>query len=115
MNQMYSNHCPLGCERSDLDELGYCHHLVGFTNDGKTMECLEPHLAPNGEPTGRMKVNGKKKAKVLPTDILVNPEKLQKVEGVESMAKSWVSSRVYRNVPKPEPTEEELEALTTPA
>lgn len=26
------NACPFHCEPSDLDELGYCCHLVGFTN-----------------------------------------------------------------------------------
>jgi hypothetical protein len=32
------NFCPFGCTMEDLDDHGYCRHLVGFTNDGKTME-----------------------------------------------------------------------------
>lgn len=32
------NACPFGCTVAQLDENGYCHHLVGFTNDGKTYE-----------------------------------------------------------------------------
>ncbi len=27
------NFCPFGCEDRDLDDHGYCRHLVGFTND----------------------------------------------------------------------------------
>ena len=32
------NMCPFGCEDEELDDFGYCGHLVGFTNDGKLME-----------------------------------------------------------------------------
>lgn len=32
------NFCPFGCEESDLDENGYCGHLVGFYNGGDTFE-----------------------------------------------------------------------------
>lgn len=34
------NFCPFGCGTHDLDEQGYCRHLVGFTTDGKSMEPL---------------------------------------------------------------------------
>ena len=33
---------------------------------------------------------------VLKDDVLVNPEEIQMVNGVRSVAKKWVSSRVYR-------------------
>lgn len=32
------NACPFGCLDEQLDEHGYCCHLVGFTNDKKKME-----------------------------------------------------------------------------
>lgn len=32
------NACPFGCTLDDLDNNGYCDHLVGFTNDKKGME-----------------------------------------------------------------------------
>lgn len=32
------NFCPFGCTVEDLDDHGYCDHLVGVTEDGKTME-----------------------------------------------------------------------------
>lgn len=33
-----ANACPYNCEIQDLDESGYCDHLIGFSNDGKTFE-----------------------------------------------------------------------------
>ncbi len=42
------NKCPFGCQLPDLDEHGYCHHLVGFIDaredgryTGKIMELRE--------------------------------------------------------------------------
>src|SRR5260370_40383744 len=32
------NFCPFKCAPEELDEHGYCRHLVGFTNDKKTFE-----------------------------------------------------------------------------
>lgn len=32
------NACPFGCADEALDDLGLCDHLVGYTDDGKTME-----------------------------------------------------------------------------
>lgn len=32
------NFCPHGCTTEELDDNGYCRHLVGFTKDKKTME-----------------------------------------------------------------------------
>jgi hypothetical protein len=32
------NFCPYGCEDYQLDEHGYCNHLIGFTNDKKLFE-----------------------------------------------------------------------------
>lgn len=75
------NLCPFGCEDDQLDEWGYCRHLVGFTNDNKIME-----LRQRGSPKERVKKS----------DIIVPREP---------------SSRVYRDVPAevteelPEPTE----------
>jgi|HubBroStandDraft_2_1064218.scaffolds.fasta_scaffold65285_2 hypothetical protein len=46
------NACPFGCTMQQLDDNGYCRHLVGFTTDRKTMEPLirETKINPdNGE------------------------------------------------------------------
>lgn len=32
------NACPFGCSFQQLDDHGYCRHLVGFSNDKKTFE-----------------------------------------------------------------------------
>lgn len=106
------NHCPYGCQHSDLDERGYCVHLVGFTNDRKIYEPIV-HVkrvprengipVPGAEPelTGEVQVLGGKKhiQPVLSSDKLVNPEERQLDMGVYHMAKKWVSDRVYRKAP----------------
>lgn len=69
------NACPFGCQTEDLDDLGYCDHLVGFTTDGKT---YEPMFTDD---RGRKKVMGGQPRKVQPGDKLVQ---------------ITVSSRVYR-------------------
>lgn len=89
------NACPFGCDVKNLDDHGYCRHLIGFTNDGKTYEPMirrggkrrvevkmeidpEESLGEDGEPLKRPVLE-----KVLPTDKLV---------------KISISSRVYRDV-----------------
>lgn len=32
------NLCPFGCADTQLNEHGYCHHLIGWTQDRKTYE-----------------------------------------------------------------------------
>jgi hypothetical protein len=70
------NACPFGCGTKDLDEHGYCYHLVGFTVPGndKVMEVFEPgdhefaSLAVRG---GKRFVNGQKTVPVPPKARLV--------------------------------------------
>lgn len=98
------NFCPFHCPLDDLNDNGYCHHLQGFTNDGVIYERIgkmREHDAVFHEK------NPKKRARVLPGDILINPEEEQNILGVRHTAKRWASSRVYRDVPKPTPIEEE--------
>jgi hypothetical protein len=60
------NACPFGCAEGDLDDYGYCHHLVGFTDaaERKTVECLV--IA-----RGRRAVDGRKREPVLRSDKIV--------------------------------------------
>lgn len=67
------NFCPFGCEQDDIDEHGYCRHLVGFTNDGKQME---PMIHDD---QGRKVVQGAKKEPVLKTDKLIQITVSQRV------------------------------------
>lgn len=88
------NVCPFGCTDPELDDNGYCRHVVGFTNDGVTYEPFE--MGPHG----RRQVRGDKPQPIMPKDKLV---------------RITTSSRVYREVPPDEAlTEAQLEALTTP-
>lgn len=113
------NHCPFGCSLEELEENGYCRHLVGFTNDKKVFEPLVPIMVPdhNGKPakSGRYKVMGKHGAEdrrqaVARSDRLVNPTFQQLDGGVYHTAFKWLSWRVYREmpeVPRTGPTVEE--------
>lgn len=107
------NYCPCGCGREDLDEYGYCEHLVGFTNDGKTIETIQKRLRRvKDQDTGEVTkedtqlrfVSGNKKsghvAQVQPGDKLVNPERIERDGGLAAIVKSWVSARVYRPGPQ---------------
>lgn len=69
--------CPYGCTPEDLDENGYCRHLVGFSSDDKTMEPMVM------DERGRRVVVGSKREPLRKTDKLVL---------------ITVSSRVYRDV-----------------
>jgi hypothetical protein len=129
------NHCPCGCTLDDLAAwsaeqtgvmLGYCRHLQGFTNDGKTFEPITQryHKTADGESEPvldtiivRRAYKGKSMTEpVLKSDVLVNPVEEQFVRGIRYLAKKWVSSRVYRrtetdNVAKPVATSTDLAEL----
>lgn len=64
------NFCPFGCEDADLDDHGYCKHLVGFTNDQKTYEPMRESKNADGS-AGPRKVYGSESKQVLKTDQLV--------------------------------------------
>lgn len=83
------NFCPFGCETEDLDDNGYCRHLVGFSNDGKSFEAMV-----TDQKTGRRSVMG---SRVAP------------VEKGDKLVRITVSSRVYRDV-----DEEALDEATRP-
>lgn len=95
------NHCPCGCEAADLDEHGYCRHLVGFSSNGKTFEAqirgargLRQVDATMFDPkTGRYT---RKVHRLQKGDKLVNPVTQQLVDQVWQEAKKWVNDRVYR-------------------
>jgi hypothetical protein len=99
-----ANYCPFGCATEDIDEYGYCHHLMGFTNDRLTYEQTRRLYRHNedGIPydTGYRITNEPVECKK--GDVFINPERPQIVNNAVHMAKAWVSDRVYRNVPKPE-------------
>lgn len=88
--------CPYGCKPDDgMDDLGYCRHLVGFSNDQKTYEPLV--RMPNG--MRRIQLPRNSRGKPLPL-----PEK-QKGDKFVRISTSY---RVYRE-DVPDEDEEEID------
>lgn len=104
LSKQKNNYCPFACAMEDLDEYGYCHHLMGFTNDRVTFEKTGKLYRHNDDgipyDTGQKITSGSTPCQR--GDIFINPERPQIVNGAVNMAKAWVSDRVYRNVPKPD-------------
>lgn len=88
------NACPFGCGVQQLDENGYCKHLVGFTNDQKS---YEPMVRKGGrrvvqcrmEPTGEVHPDE--------GEPLLAP-KLERVRDTDKLVQITTSYRVYRDV-----------------
>lgn len=89
------NFCPYGCTDEEIDENGYCRHLIGFTTDGKNMEPMRynerglrqvivKYVPRDGQPG--------KDAKAVPV--------LEPVLKTDQLVQITVSSRVYRDVDK---------------
>lgn len=103
------NHCPFGCPDENLDELGYCEHLVGFTSDGFVLEpiVLRRRYSRDAKEwieDGNVMVDGREPEEVQPGDKRVNPKFEQKDDhGVPHMASRWVSDRVYSDDPDRKP------------
>ncbi len=90
------NACPFGCEIADIDDSGYCRHLVGFANDKSGMY---PFLAVDDK--GRRQVS----------------DKLVPIPADAKLIRISVSWRVYHETmallpapekPKKKPTTEEM-------
>ena len=87
------NACPFGCQLEDLDDQGYCHHLVGFTcwgpqgEDKKMMEVFEPPQMPYPE--------GSKNRNLLLGHRCVNGKKRVPIPKGAQLVKITVCSRVY--------------------
>jgi hypothetical protein len=77
------NACPFGCDVGDLDEHGYCRHLVGFTPPGRkdVFEFMPPAEAGTG--ILRRAVDG---------------NDVRQVRGSDKLVRITTSHRVYRDV-----------------
>lgn len=75
--------CPFGCGEAQSDDHGYCKHLVGFTDDGKTMEARLVNREGTKQKTAK---DAKAGVEVLQTDIVVDT--------------GYVTARVYRAMSK---------------
>jgi hypothetical protein len=85
------NVCPFGCEAEDLDEHGYCDHLIGFTRDKKFYEpqVMNP-LTERREVVGS--VRDPKTGKMVPNLLLVKQS--------DQLVQITDCYRVYRNIDK---------------
>lgn len=98
------NFCPFGCAQGDLDENGYCDHLIGFTNDGKSYEPFTLDTDTESRTYGRKKVTVQLTGKKSRPEPVLLP-----IEKTDRLVKITCSSRVYRDVPVTKPTEETFE------
>lgn len=86
------NFCPW-CEDNELDDNGYCRHLIGFTNDGKLYE----PMVQDGE-YRKVKVDRPKIPMPGTNRFSWGPAKLPEVLKTDKLVRITCSSRVYRNV-----------------
>lgn len=97
MTGVVVNMCPFGCTEKQIDDHGYCRHLVGFTNDKAT---YEPMLRVEG---GRrrvqvpMVIDREESAGMEQGEQILKPDlpKCQKGDQFVQISTSW---RVYRDV-----------------
>ena len=87
--------CPYGCGADDQDALGYCRHLIGFTNA----------QLPEGEVTAATKLGDDAVIEMLgePDEILQRRSVQRNVKGRiqvgDHLVRITCSSRVYRKEP----------------
>lgn len=102
------NLCPYGCPDEDLDEFGYCYHLIGFANADPLGN--KPRIGTRVEK--HEVVKGKYQDYVMvqvPFDkVQVGPGKIKRVYKYDRVEKGDIlhqittSYRVYRNIPRPD-------------
>jgi ferredoxin-thioredoxin reductase catalytic subunit len=108
-----ANFCPFGCQDDELDEQGYCYHLIGFSPDGKKLE-----LNKVGE-DGRVRTIAPVK-KVNGRFTIVHDARVERRKHLLVPIVKNGSYRVYEDIPRPddypeqasdELTDEELDAI----
>lgn len=95
------NVCPFGCQKDNLDEHGYCRHLIGFTNDTRH---YEPVIMVRGkrkifiprEKIGEAGFNEYGEA----VEEQWGPPQLPKVQKDDVIVQITTSWRVYREKPE---------------
>lgn len=111
------NACPFGCTVAQLDEVGFCKHVVGITLPGDQTR-FEPMIRRRGRrvvqvdreriPTGDMNGDGE-------PEFEWGPPRYEKVQPGDVLVRITSSARVYReNVPEParQPAAEAVKPMT---
>lgn len=105
------NFCPFGCGDDALDDHGYCHHLVGFTSDGRVMECRVRRS------DGRIITSGTKKQELQRGDVKVKVTTSARVyrrEGVPGIASPRHASERSPLDEKQDELKAQLQSLMNP-
>ncbi len=95
------NACPFGCTVEEIDDQGYCRHLVGFTVPGND-KLYEPLIVKRG----RRRVEVRREKIMLgdnpsgngEDDWTWGPPVYENVQDKDQLVKITTSSRVYRDV-----------------
>jgi hypothetical protein len=103
------NVCPYGCKGRQLDENGYCRHLVGFTRDKET---YEPMVMRKGRRrievpmrgTGEFQLGEDKEGNPIEEEIM-EPD-LPRMQPGDKICRVSDCYRVYRDVPLPQRPEQ---------
>lgn len=97
------NLCPFGCPTEEIDEIGHCKHLVGFTSNGKTYEPQVHRMRPTREPDGKfVRDESGKIMKHWDGAWITDGKNPQLVDKTDILVSTGVSSRVYRKAGNPE-------------
>ena len=103
------NFCPHGCQVEDLDDNGYCRHLIGFTNDGKTYEPMIVDERGRRVVRARGKDGADLRKPVRESDRLERISISSRVYRRNVEAESWGSSAKLTAAPEEAATEEASE------
>ena len=98
------NFCPFGCGDDDVDEHGYCYHLIGFTFDEKRKRFETMKQMDNGHVAVQVPFTTKR----LGPKHVKRVYQYEKVQPGDQLVEISTSSRVYRNIPRPDDWEDEL-------
>ncbi len=95
------NACPFGCTIEDLDDQGYCRHLVGFTIPGNR-KLYEPLVMKRGRrvvQVARDKMKMGELAEDGQEDWVWGPPQYEQVQKTDTLIDITCSARVYRDIP----------------
>lgn len=101
------NFCPFGCEDREVDEHGYCRHLVGFLDVGGEIRGSEiikkSYVGRDFEPMRRGKGGRYSIDSYVITESEEVVNKYDKVQENDVLVRVTTSARVYREAISPKP------------
>lgn len=95
------NACPFGCKTQQLDQHGYCRHLVGFTVPGNDQYYYPMHMGPGGRRVVKPRTERDDELSVEGEEPVLKTVAEPVKEG-DQLVLITSCSRVYRDVPLPQ-------------